>query len=196
MRIKITIQGVQPLLMNRFYEEAAERASSGSSLHTAAGDKGSPLEQATLKLYTDSQGNPVIPGPNLHRCIYDGGKFFKAGKKQITTAGESMLCATTRIFQGYIPVVHKDPWRVDTRPIVNPTTKGRRLTHRPMFDDWQLTFDTWLNEMIIGEKLFRQIVDAAGDRIGLGDFRPARKGPFGRFVVTEWVASEDLMEVA
>jgi hypothetical protein len=35
-------------------------------------------------------------------------------------------------------------------------------------------------------KLFREIVDAAGKRIGLGDFRPATKGPFGKFVVTSW----------
>ena len=27
---------------------------------------------------------------------------------------------------------------------------------------------------------------AAGKRVGLGDFRPACKGPFGKFVVVEW----------
>ena len=35
-------------------------------------------------------------------------------------------------------------------------------------------------------KLMREILDAAGKRIGLGDFRPARKGPFGKFTVTHW----------
>jgi hypothetical protein len=30
------------------------------------------------------------------------------------------------------------------------------------------------------------VIDAAGKRVGLGDFRPACKGPFGRFVVTNW----------
>jgi hypothetical protein len=34
--------------------------------------------------------------------------------------------------------------------------------------------------------LMRDIVDAAGKRIGLGDFRPACKGPFGKFVVVKW----------
>jgi hypothetical protein len=32
----------------------------------------------------------------------------------------------------------------------------------------------------------REIVDAAGKRVGLGDFRPACKGPFGKFVVVQW----------
>jgi len=32
----------------------------------------------------------------------------------------------------------------------------------------------------------RHIVDDAGSRVGLLDFRPERKGPFGRFIVIEW----------
>ena len=32
-----------------------------------------------------------------------------------------------------------------------------------------------------------QLVDDAGQKIGLGDYRPARKGPFGRFSVVSWV---------
>ncbi len=39
---------------------------------------------------------------------------------------------------------------------------------------------------MITTKLFREIVDAAGKKIGLGDFRPDRKGPFGKFVVIHW----------
>jgi hypothetical protein len=38
----------------------------------------------------------------------------------------------------------------------------------------------------MNEKLFRAIVDDAGKRVGLGDFRPATKGPYGRYVVTSW----------
>jgi len=33
-------------------------------------------------------------------------------------------------------------------------------------------------------------VDSAGKRVGLGDFRPARKGPFGKFRVDEWKVIE------
>jgi hypothetical protein len=39
---------------------------------------------------------------------------------------------------------------------------------------------------MLGVKLFREVVDAAGKRIGLGDFRPDCKGPYGRFSVTRW----------
>jgi hypothetical protein len=36
------------------------------------------------------------------------------------------------------------------------------------------------------EAFARKLVDDAGKRIGLGDFRPDRKGPFGKFVVSNW----------
>ena len=36
------------------------------------------------------------------------------------------------------------------------------------------------------DKGLKAIVDDAGDRVGLLDFRPERKGPFGRFMVTAW----------
>jgi hypothetical protein len=68
-----------------------------------------------------------------------------------------------------------------------PATGGRILAYRPMFEDWKLAFEVELDTSIINAKLLRQIVDDAGKRIGLGDFRPSTKGPFGRFVVTKWV---------
>lgn len=60
------------------------------------------------------------------------------------------------------------------------------LRHRPMFDDWRLTFTAELDEKEIGVKLFRSIVDAAGNKVGIGDYRPSTRGPFGRFKVVEW----------
>jgi hypothetical protein len=85
-----------------------------------------------------------------------------------------------------ISIAHKEPWRVDTRAVRIPSTGGRILAHRPMFDDWKLTFTAELDTTILSEKLLRAIIDDAGKRVGLGDFRPATKGPFGRFVVTNW----------
>ncbi len=35
-------------------------------------------------------------------------------------------------------------------------------------------------------KFIRQLVDDGGQRVGLGDFRPDRKGPFGKFKVVYW----------
>jgi hypothetical protein len=196
MQIHIKIDGVTPLIMNRYHEAAAIAATEGTRGSSAAAERGTPQEMCELKLYRDLKGEISIPQPNLLRCFADGGYFHKIGKKQVTTKESSQMFACFDIVGVTIPLKHKQPWKVDTRPVVIPATKGRILTHRPMFDDWSLEFDCELDTSIIGPKLLRLIIDDAGKRIGLGDFRPSKKGPYGKFVVTKWQAKEiDLKKV-
>lgn len=186
MLITVEVTGTTPLMLNRFTDEAAERASSGTSTSSAAADRGTPQEAAQRALYIGLDGKPMIPQPNLLRCLVEGGRFHKAGKVQITTAKSSLLYACVDIEGAEVPIQHKQPWKVDTRAVRIPATGGRILAHRPMFDDWKLAFTAEIDTSILNPKLFRQIVDDAGKRIGLGAFRPAVKGPYGRFVVMHW----------
>lgn len=190
MKIDITIQGITPLICNRFTEEAAERATTGSRSAIATADRGTPQDIASQKLYLDTKGVIGIPVPNLLRCIVDGGIFEKHGRSKITTQKSSLLYACLDIEDVMIPIVHEQPWKVDTRPIRIPATGGRILAHRPMFDDWKLSFTANLDTEIMTPALLRQIVDHAGKKIGLGDFRPSTKGPFGKFVVIRWVVEK------
>jgi len=183
--INVTIEGTTPLLCNRFTDEAQMAATNGTRA-TAVGDKGSPKQQAEPKLYLGHAGRPVIPQPNLFRCIIDGGKFFRNGRSKVTTQKSSLIPACAEIEGMEIPIEHKEPWTVDTRPVRIPSTGGRILCHRPCFHDWKLSFMLKVDTEMISLKLMRDIVDAAGKRVGLGDFRPDCKGPFGKFVVTRW----------
>lgn len=183
--IDVTIEGVTPLICNKFTDAQLLAIGSGSTT-VFKGDKGTPLEQATAKLYKNDDGSLVIPQPNLFRCIIDAGTFFKAGKSKVTTQKTSLIPACVDIHGIDIPLKHKDPWTVDSRGVVIPSTGGRIGCHRPKFNDWSLSFTMEVDTSMMPVKLLREIVDAAGKRIGLGDFRPARKGPFGKFVVTSW----------
>jgi hypothetical protein len=187
MRIEVEVTGTTALICNRFHDEAAEAATNGRRASAAAGDRGTPMEQAEKKLYTGKDDETlIIPQPNLLRCIVDGGLYHKAGKSKITTQRNSLLYACLDIEGAEIEIHHKEPWRVDTRAVRIPSTGGRILAYRPMFDDWSLQFVAVLDTDVVGVKLLRMIVDDAGKKVGLGDFRPATKGPFGKFVVTQW----------
>ena len=128
----------------------------------------------------------MIPQPNLLRCLVEGGRFTKVGKAQITTKTSSMMYACLDIQGAEVRIKHTQPWKVDTRAVRIPSTGGRILAHRPMFDDWRLEFVVDLDTSIMSESVLRKIVDDAGSRIGLGDFRPQCKGPYGRFRVDLW----------
>lgn len=185
LTIAVTIEGKTPLLLHRFTDQAQMDATNGTR-SSVTGDPGSPKAQAEAALYTDDEGRVVIPQPNLFRAIIDAGKFFKAGKSKVTTQKSSLIPACVEIEELVIPIEHTEPWTVHTRPVRIPSTGGRILRHRPSFNDWRLSFTLNIDTEIIAPKLMREIVDAAGKRIGLGDFRPDCKGPFGKFVVVRW----------
>lgn len=184
-QVDVTIEGTTPLLCNRFTDAAQMAATNGNRL-ASVGEKGTPTEQAQARLYIGHDGNPIIPQPNLFRCLIDAGQFFKAGKSKITTQKTSMIPACVEIEGLELPIQHREPWSVDTRAVRIPSTGGRILCHRPCFYDWRLRFTLAIDTEMLSLRLMREIVDAAGKRIGLGDFRPACKGPFGKFVVVAW----------
>jgi hypothetical protein len=187
MKIEIVIEGIVPLLVNKFSDQAAMDATAGSSGSSAAADRGSPQEDAEARLHIGTKGQFIVPQPALLACIVNGGQFHKIGKRQLTTAKSSLLYAAVGIDEIEIDIIHKQPWKVDTRPVRIPATGGRILRHRPCFDDWKLRFTVDLDVSICNAKLFREVVDDAGKKIGLLDFRPACKGPYGRFNVIAWV---------
>ena len=188
-RIEMTITGTTPLLIHKFGDAAQGEATSGERV-SVVGHRGTPREQAEAGLYLTEEGKPMIPQPNIFRCFIDAGKFFKAGRSKVTTQKSSLIPACVDVEGVSLLIKHKEPWTTDTRPVRIPATGGRILRHRPRFDDWALTMALTLDTSLISAKLFREIVDAAGSRIGLGDFRPDCKGPFGKFVVTHWKATK------
>lgn len=202
MKIKVTIQGVTPLLMNRF-TEAAETGVTGGHSPSLRGDKGTPREQAEPKRYADNKGELYVPGPNIFACIIAAGTFHKAGKNKLTTMKSSLIPAGLMIDELVCPITDGDgepvtEWEVDSRSVVIPSTGGRIMCHRPRVDRWFVPFTIELDLTVFGPKLVRAIIDDAGKKIGLGDYRPSRKGPFGRFVVVRWeeVAEEPLRKAA
>ena len=76
---------------------------------------------------------------------------------------------------------------IDSRAVVVPVTKGRIVRHRPRIDEWKVTFNLEWDDTLLSNDELRKIVDNTGARVGLLDFRPEKKGPFGRFIVTKWL---------
>lgn len=186
MIILASIEGITPLLMNRFTDEAQLSATSGSRISSMAGDRGTPREQAESVLHKDEGGNIIMPQPNLMSSIVYGGLFFKNGRSKITTQKSSLLYACVTLKLPYYKLEHDEDWYVDARPVRIPSTGGRILRYRPCFNDWRISFDIDLDEKEMSPKLMREIIDAAGKKSGIGDFRPSTKGPFGKYVVSSW----------
>ena len=192
MLIEITTQSATPLMLDRFHEGLLL----GRPKTTNHGEEPSPRDQCREKLYLDDAGATILPADNLLSCIVDAGRFIKVGKRQLSTRDTTLVTGFLSIVEAFIPLRSREPWRVDSRGIVNQATKGRHICYRPIFDDWSLKFTLDLDTGECQEKTARELIDRAGRNIGLGVMRPSRKGRYGQFVVQHWAAKKVELRVA
>jgi hypothetical protein len=188
MHIKVKIKGLTPLLMSRFTEHAEVAVSSGSRVSISA-KSSTPREEAASRCYKDDDGWLFIPGTNIFAAIIAAGTFHKVGKSKLTTMKTSLIPAGLSVIDLVCPLNTKD-WEVDSRSVVIPSTGGRIMCHRPRLDEWSTTFTLEIDEEMFNEKVVRILVTDAGKKLGIGDYRPQRKGPFGRFGIIGWELSE------
>lgn len=189
MLIKVTIQGLTPLMLDRFGNEILETQTPKT---TNRKTELTPLEQAEAKLYKYSDGRPYLPAVYLFRAIIEGGRFVKIGKRQLSTRDETIVPSFMSLIGTDYPIRSKESWRVDGRGIVNQVTKARVMAYRPIFDDWEIDFEIDYDPAEARITTVRELVDRAGRAIGIGVMRPSRKGGYGQFKVTQW----ELVEAA
>ena len=79
-------------------------------------------------------------------------------------------------------------YKIDTRRAV--VQRQGVLRSRARLDKWKLTFVLQVDEANLPDGMgiedLRGPIQEAGNRLGLGDFRPQCKGPYGRFVLTDF----------
>jgi hypothetical protein len=173
----VRIEGIYPLICNRFHEEAQAEATQG--IHSR-GEKPSPEEDAENRLYKGPTGEVYFPAENLRQSFILAASRHKIGRRAATMDAAAALAVSPDA-----PTLIGS-WHVDSRAVVIPSTKGRILRHRPMFDKWAIEFRLEVNVDLFDPVLARRVVDDAGAYVGIGDFRPQRRGPYGKFHVTRW----------
>lgn len=176
-QVLVQISGITPLIVNRFHEDAQQEATGG--VHTRK-ERPAPEADATERLYSTDDGAPYFPSENLRRAIISAASRTKIGRRSAVTD----VAAAIFITPFALPI--EGQWHVDSRPVVIPATRGRILRHRPMFDAWRINLELQIDVDLIDAATIRKIMDDAGNYVGIGDFRPEKKGPYGRFRVDSW----------
>lgn len=171
-KVRVTLQGVSALLMHRFPMEEIQGI-----------DKMTKEEQTEIAAYRDQETRELyIPGVCIHRALISGATYVK-GKGRGSLTKLAAACIIVEEEYCYLGVKE---YVIDSRPVVNPVTKGRMIRHRPRLNNWKVSFTVIYDETVLSEKNMRDIVDYTCSRVGFLDFRPEKRGPFGRAMVVEW----------
>jgi len=182
--IKVEIRGVTPLLIHRFNEDA-EQAKATRRMEVTQRD---PRVEATKSAYIASDGTFYFNAFSIPSAMGNAGSNHKArGSRKslrfVVPSAVRMASDTVTILNGAGPA--KD-FEVDSRPVTIPATKGRVMRHRPRFDQWGAIFDLMIDDNLLSVEMAHQLLNEAGQSIGIGDFRPEKRGPFGTFRVIKF----------
>ncbi|MFF4848783.1 hypothetical protein [Streptomyces sp. NPDC001194] len=183
MRFRVTLTGTLPLLMHNAQlsdplnpHARAMKSASAKRKKTDADHEDMARLEFLGGLYYDPDAGPFVPGDNIQRCLVDAAKLTRSGR-QVTRG----VFISTDIN----PVAYRGPrdpaelWLDENFRHRKSVKVGmsRVMRTRPMFQQWAVEADGELDETELNLEELQEIADAAGTRIGLGDWRPR----FGRF---------------
>lgn len=178
----VKIQGITPILFNRFIESSID-----SEIKKRAGavKKSDPED----KLYKTAEGLIYTPSTHIQGMLISSSKEFKIRGKRTSTY--SKLVGSS-VDVNPDAIVHKiQTWVPYSVSAVVPSTRGRMMVTRPKMDKWEIEFTLKFNDDDIPVEVIKNILDHGGQYNGLGDWRPEKKGKFGKFIVTEFKQIED-----
>ncbi|MBP9855702.1 MAG: hypothetical protein KBC48_00120 [Candidatus Pacebacteria bacterium] len=193
--VKVKIKGVSPYLMNPMTEDILDELRTGNRAPIM---KDRPVEEISQRKLCTESGKIGIPVENLLACMAEAGRKVKHGKDQISTAKTTTMYSLLSVEETFLPftnlVPENDGWIVDKR-------RGRLKDGtavcivRPKFMSWGFEFTLTIDGNGVSPDTIKQLVKCAGN-IGLGDFRPSCKGPFGRFTIESWEIMENVVKEA
>jgi hypothetical protein len=186
-KIKVTIKGTSPLLMNRLNPESLK-------------DKGptfkkqyDPEEEARKSAYitkVNGKEQLYIPSYAIYSMIIKTATRYKEKGRRSSVSG--LLAGTIRIEPEKILLGHCD-YEIDERPVV--IQRSRVLKWRAKIPEWTATFTIVYNRKILTDtviKTLATILEDAGARMGLLDYRPQHKGWFGTFLLEKFEIEEEM----
>lgn len=174
--IKAAIEGARPILLHSPAGMAAP--SNGKKVIPT------PEDEARSYLYwTDNKSSIALPSWNLLRSFIKAAAAWKIGK-----------LSAANVLAG---AVEFDPMMLSFNTVKYELHTCRAVVMgagimrtRPQLFPWRLEFTALADETCFQKReqieVLAEIMRDAGRRVGVGDFRPEKKGPFGKFNLTKW----------
>jgi len=181
-KYEVEIKGITPYLMNRFCEadiDTASRKRTGT-LKTEEFEK----EQLEKKYYRLHNGDIYVPATQIEQSVINAGKELKVvGKGKATY---SKLFGASVWIEPDAIVMKNQKHEIFRTSVINPNTRGRMMVSRPRFNEWELEFMLYCEDDQIPGEVLEEALHIAGRRVGIGDWRPQKKGKYGKFMVTKF----------
>lgn len=184
-RIPVTIRGTQPLITNKFSNEAERKLEESQSGERIKAPKQARLPEAEFKgaRYLIEDHDDVakdvcgFPAAGIKKAMVNAGG-------RVSDAKMTWLRAILNVeadSNGLVRIISPEPPMMRTDHVVQ---MGRgNLRYRPQFWPWSMNLNITYNADHVRAQDIVNLLQQAGFSIGIGDWRPEKSGTFGTFEV-------------
>ena len=177
MNIEVRIDGTSPLLQHRFSGDGQPAPKSKVKNRTQT------REDVESYLYKNGTDEIYQPSTHLICTMKKAGARFQIPGQGKLTYKNLLGSGVVIVSPDAIPHVNQE-WTTDLRSVI--INRARIMRSRPRFEEWALEFLLDIEEDEVPQEVLQEILEYAGKRVGIGDFRPEKGGSFGRFQITKW----------
>lgn len=179
--VLVPIVGTSPLLVHRFSEKAKRQmldAQQGRKRVKESRDPQADYESSLYRTDSGGYGFPVlafkaatvgaarfydksVSMTGLRQCLFMHGEHSKA-------AGQSLVVLSGE------PIMREDMVRVGM---------GTDLRYRAEFPDWSAVLRVTFVTSMLSRTSVLSLIDAGGMGVGVGEWRPEKRGDFGTYAI-------------
>lgn len=183
--IQVPLRGTAPLLMHRFSEKAKRTMLDAMQGRKAPKEPKDPVAEYEGAFYRFGEHNELFGFPALgfKAATIGGARFYKG--ITMTMLRQCFFFRGDGIGPDGVPLVqiHGEPrMRED---VVRVGNGGTDLRYRPEFPDWTATLTLTYVTSILTRNSVLSLIDAGGMGVGVGEWRPERRGDLGTYAIDE-----------
>jgi len=144
---------------------------------------------AELAAYRMEDGTLYIPSEAILGALRNASKYRKL--KRGMPPLRQVISGLVSVEPSQISLGTKN-YEIDIRPFTLKTGE-RKLIARPLLKEWEAEFTLKYNPRLfpLSPTALKEILELAGQVVGILAYRPEHSGPFGRFEIIEWEVEEE-----
>ena len=198
-RIRIPIVGTAPLISHRFDEKARRQMLEKQTARKSLREVRDPVAEYNASLYRIAKDGATdgpkvaarppeegdlygFPASAFRKATIGAARFYD---KSVTMRGLTQMFMVKGVITkadplALVPLVGTPEMREDTVRLPNGNAEVR---FRGMFDEWETLLEIEYVASSIDEESLLSLVDAGGQFVGVGDWRPEKTGQFGTYEI-------------
>lgn len=177
----VPIVGTSPLIIHKFSEKAKRQMLDAQQGRKSPKERRDPEADYEAAFYRTKEGYG-FPAVAFKAATISAARFYG---KDVRMTDLRQMCffkgiLTDKDPQPLIEIVGEPRMRED---IVRLGMSGTDLRYRPEFPEWSAQLEVVFVKSALTQESMLSLIDAGGMGVGVGEWRPERRGDFGTYQI-------------